>query len=917
VKAVFLRALEAADKAAALLAAIHAPESAYGKHRFELEPACFAAIPRSPFAYWVGDQLRSVFTSHPTVKERYFAVRGAYTTDDFKYFRLCWEVHPRQIARSREETRSTRSLVPLAKGGSFSPYYYDIHLLVRWSNDGQEAKVFLSAYRERKGWGTDWSACLNGYDHYFRPGLTWPRRTNGLSFRAMPSGCIFADKGPAVFVENGNSNDLLALASIANSRAFAFLVSLQLARTELAQSYEVGLIQRTPIPNLTPIDRSSLAILARRAWSLKRGLDTRIETSHAFLLPALSQAAEGDLVARAAAWAARLRASEAESASIQAEVDARCIGLYGIEDVDQMVLTEGLFADAHAPGDEEEHDTDSELAEEADEAEEATDPSALVAELVSWTVGVAFGRFDLRLATGARTPPVEPDPFDPLPACSPGMLTGEDGLPLDRAPPGYPLDFPEHGVLVDDPGHPRALTASVHDVFRVIFRTEGEARWDEATQLLAPGSHGLRGWMSNSLFEHHLKRHSKSRRKAPILWQISLPSGRYSVWLYAHCLTRDSFFEVQNDVIAPKLVHEERQLAGLRAEAGDDASAAKRREVETQERLVEELRVMLDEVRRVAPLWNPSLDDGVVLTMAALWRLVPQHKAWQRELKTRWDELVEETHEWAHVAMHLWPERVVPKCATDRSLAIAHALADAFWVEDLAGRWRQRASIEATIRYLEEALLSEQFRDTVEELRRFAQQHVNEQTEFGWWVDLKSGRNDDTKLALALWPERVLGKARSQPGMLNGLGLPTPARGFDDRALAVLLKRHKPRHNEGELDVLQCFCDQSGDAAAWKVRWADFDAGRLDDQPLARFIYPQRVVAKAIEDHAFAAAHDLARWFWRDTEDGPRRLQAPDEEIAIAVAEREKPAVKAALKALIEAPAATSPARRERRAKSA
>ena len=40
--------------------------------------------------------------------------------------------------------------------------------------------------------------------------------------------------------------------------------------------------------------------------------------------------------------------------------------------------------------------------------------------------------------------------------------------------------------------------------------------------------------------------------------------------------------------------------------------------------------------------------------------------------------------------MHLWPERVVPKCATDRSLAIAHGLEDVFWVEDADGKWTAR-----------------------------------------------------------------------------------------------------------------------------------------------------------------------------------------------------------------------------------
>jgi len=106
---------------------------------------------------------------------------------------------------------------------------------------------------------------------------------------------------------------------------------------------------------------------------------------------------------------------------------------------------------------------------------------------------------------------------------------------------------------------------------------------------------------------------------------------------------------------------------------------------------------MLDEVKRVAPLWDPTLDDGVVLTMAPLWRLVPQYKPWQKELKSKWDELVTGKYDWAHLAMLLWPERVVPKCRTDRSLAIAHDLEDVLWVEGGDGKWNPRPSPTRTV----------------------------------------------------------------------------------------------------------------------------------------------------------------------------------------------------------------------------
>src|SRR5919109_628493 len=130
----------------------------------------------------------------------------------------------------------------------------------------------------------------------------------------------------------------------------------------------------------------------------------------------------------------------------------------------------------------------------------------------------------------------------------------------------------------------------------------------------------------------------------------SSASGRYSVWLYAQRLTRDSFFQIQNDVVAPKLAHEERLLAAV-ANAGGSPSARERKKIDAKESLVSELRAMLDDVRRIAPLWNPNLDDGVVLTMAPLWRLVPQHKSWQKELKSKWDELGTGKYDWAHIAM--------------------------------------------------------------------------------------------------------------------------------------------------------------------------------------------------------------------------------------------------------------------------
>ena len=465
----------------------------------------------------------------------------------------------------------------------------------------------------------------------------------------MPEGCIFGDKGPAVFVDGDSNFRLLAISAILNSQTFRYLVSVLLARTELAQSYEVGLIQQTPFPNLSEESTTTLARIARRAWSLKRSLDTLNETSHAFLLP-LGVRRKDVAIDRACV--------ERALSDIQSQVDDLAFSLYGINAEDRATIEASAKASTYASDDVESETPDDEI--DIDEDSTAGGDSEALA---SWLVGVAFGRFDPRLATGERAIPPEPEPFVPLPSRSPGMYPeGEE-----------PKDRPD--ILVDDEGHPDDLASRAIAV---------------AERVKVDVHENLRAWLAKEFFPLHIKMYSKSRRKAPIYWQLATPSASYSVWIYIHAFSNDTLFRVQNDYGVPKLAHEERRLESLTSELREGATAAQRKELATQESQVEELRAFLEEVKRVAPLWKPNLDDGVVINFAPLWRLVPQHKSWQKELKSTWDALCDGKYDWAHLAMHLWPERVVPKCAKDRSLAIAHGLEDEFWVEGTDGKWAAR-----------------------------------------------------------------------------------------------------------------------------------------------------------------------------------------------------------------------------------
>jgi len=91
----------------------------------------------------------------------------------------------------------------------------------------------------------------------------------------------------------------------------------------------------------------------------------------------------------------------------------------------------------------------------------------------------------------------------------------------------------------------------------------------------------------------------------------------------------------------------------------------------------------------------------VVVNAAPFFRLMP-HRESRVKAEVTWKELLDGELDWAHLAMRFWPERVVLKCATDRSLAIAHGLEDVFWVLGSDGKWGPRKiptrSIEELVR---------------------------------------------------------------------------------------------------------------------------------------------------------------------------------------------------------------------------
>src|SRR2546428_4513709 len=73
--------------------------------------------------------------------------------------------------------------------------------------------------------------------------------------------------------------------------------------------------------------------------------------------------------------------------------------------------------------------------------------------------------------------------------------------------------------------------------------------------------------------------------------------------------------------------------------------------------------------------WIHEIDDGVILNLAPLHTLMP---SWSKEPIKHWQRLEAEEYEWSHTAMRYWPDRVLEKCRTNKSYAIAHGRLDVY-----------------------------------------------------------------------------------------------------------------------------------------------------------------------------------------------------------------------------------------------
>lgn len=540
--ALFLRILEDKQKEPALfdvVATIRRGQSS--KKAFECSAESFRELPGAPLSYWITEEARGAFRNLPSFEsDGRIARQGLATADDSRFVRAWWETateyQPNMVARvgvqTSDDFRFVRSWweaksgtlkwLPFAKGGSYSPIYGDVYLVVNWEDQGREIKNFVDPVSGRL------MSRPQNTDFFHRPGLTWSLRTKSkLSMRVLPLGCAFSHKGPGAFCDGDDPDFLLAVLAVCSSPHFYSLVEVQLAAADAqlggaAHSFEVGVIQRTPLPPISIQATAELSARVKRIWNLNRLVRASDETSRDFILPSM-------LLQRSSVG--RMEGTQFEVRALQSEIDQMVANLYGFALIEPIQRVESDLPESSDPDDDAED-------------EDNFGPGDELSEMLSWAVGVAFGRFAVDPLAGERGQDAIRDriPFEPLPTISPGMVALREEALWGVA-----------DILVDDAGRPNDLGRRVEDVFAHVH---------------TPLANDVRAWLARDFFPLHLQRYSKSRRKAPIYWPLATASGGFSIWIYYPKLGAQTVYTAINDFVEPKLKQVGSDVTALREKRG-------------------------------------------------------------------------------------------------------------------------------------------------------------------------------------------------------------------------------------------------------------------------------------------------------------------------------------------------------------
>jgi len=611
---------------------------------YVLEQEKLKTIPGWPFVYWVSDKIRETFQIS-LLEDIAKPCQGIATADNARFLRLWWEVGIENIyfnCKSHDEAKSSLTKwFPYMKGGKVNRWFGNQEYIINWQYGGKELYDFTP------------KAVVRNPGYYFLEGATYSFLTvSNLSVRYLPHGFVFDVIGSSIFPKK---IDVYCLLGILNSKMASYLIKI----ISPTIAYQVGDIARIPFPDQIKYPEliERIKKLVKECIELKKEDTKNDEISWEFISPPHWTTGIIEMLEH-----------EKKLAIFESEISEAVYKLYDItqEDIDQiesefgrlpgqfpkinnlngdeLKIIKSLYLEKHVPSEiikqnKESSDEESEKTKDlkrestnrkgrskrfltleeiclasgfhpetvyeyvkANNLERKEERFGLAVQYISYALGVVMGRFEVN--------GIKPD---------------------------------DDGITVMDEGHSDDTIARVRNVLYKILNEK------EAKEVIDVIGGNLRRFLMNDFF---IKYHIPMYKKRPVYWLLQAAKKNYGFYIYNLKLNQDTLYSLIQKYIVPRINLEKLRLKDAHNKYETVKIPKVKREMEKiiakSEEFLEELRAFKQDIQEVIDTgFKPDIDDGVILSMAPLYKLI----LW-KEPEKYYKDLQMGRYEWAHVSSY-------------------------------------------------------------------------------------------------------------------------------------------------------------------------------------------------------------------------------------------------------------------------
>jgi len=463
----------------------------------------FEKIPGSPIAYWSNIHAIEIFEKNKILDAFGIVRQGASTSDNNRFLRLWHEVVFSKIGfdfKNLEDANLTNyKWFPYNKGGVYRKWYGNHDYLINYEKDGYELKQFQSTLSQ------GWTVRLKSREYYFNSAVSWPKITSGsFSARFYPDGFIFDVAGCCYFPKEAEKKK--AIVGFLNSKVARLFLDI-LSPT---LNYEIEQVKKLPFLD---IDNSKLLVLDGIYEISKKDWDSR-ENSWKFQQNELIKQKRNTLSESFIFYKQYWTAEFFDLHKNEENLNKEFIELFGL----QKVITPNVRLEEITILQEESKIINGEL---------FIDPTPVLLQLLSYSIGCIFGRYSLD---------------------KPGLILANQGETIQD----FLKEIPSPTFMPDEDNIIPVLegewfTDDIIGRFKVFLKAAfGEEHFEENLKYIEETiGKDIRKYFVKDFYNDHIKRY----KKRPIYWMFSSPKGHFKALIYMHRYQPDLCSKMLNDYL--------------------------------------------------------------------------------------------------------------------------------------------------------------------------------------------------------------------------------------------------------------------------------------------------------------------------------------------------------------------------------